>query len=112
MGWCVVLLSLFRGKAGPKNRPADTDIDDVANAFASVAFPRATPHAVGKVSHLVEYVMDLRNNVLAIDNDGSPFQRAECHMKNGTVFRYVDLVAPEHGVDPLTQPRLICELHE
>src|SRR4030095_7694814 len=100
------------GHDRPEIRATDTNVDNVANTLPSVALPRAAPHAAGKVGHLVEDGMHLWNNVLAIDNDRSPSLGTECHMKHCAVFGNVDLFASEHGVDPLTQPRLICELHE
>ena len=39
---------------------ADADVDDVANALAGVALPGAAANAVGKVGHLVEDGVDLR----------------------------------------------------
>src|SRR5512132_3030391 len=97
------MLQCFIGHDWSEIRATDTNVDDVANALASVAFPRAASHAVGEVRHLVEYVMDLRDNVLAIDNDRSPFRCAECHMQDCAVFRDVDLLATKHSVNPLTQ---------
>src|SRR4029453_11395033 len=90
----------------------DTNVDNIANTLVSVALPRAAPHAVREVCHLVEDGVDLWNNVLAIDNDRGPFRCAECHMKNGAVFRDVVFFAPDHAVNPLAQSWLVCELHE
>ena len=54
------MLQRFIGHDWPEIRATDTDVDDVANALASVAFPRAASHAVGEVGHLVENGVDLR----------------------------------------------------
>src|SRR4030095_8632283 len=56
--------------------------------------------------------VDFWHNVLTIDDDRCPSRCAQRHVQHGAVFRNVDLVTPEHGVDPLTQSRLVCELHE
>src|SRR6266853_6530738 len=106
------MLQCFVSHDGPKVGAADADVDDVANAFASVAFPLAAPHAVGEISHLIEDGVDVRHDVLAINNDGCPFWRAQSHMQDSAVFRDIDLFTPEHSVDPPTQARLVCELHE
>src|SRR6266576_2224031 len=58
-------LQCFIGHDRPEIRTTDADVDDVANALASVAFPSPAAHAVGEVAHLVEDGMDLRHNVLA-----------------------------------------------
>jgi hypothetical protein len=65
-----------------------------------VTSPGAGAHAIGKISHLIEHGVDLRHHVLAIDDDGCPSRRAQGHVQDGTVFRDVDLLAPEHGLDP------------
>src|SRR4029077_4796992 len=81
-------------------------------ALVSVTFPRAASHAVGEVGHFVENAVDLRDNVLAIDNDRCPSRSAQSYMQDSAVFRDVDLVAPEHSVDPLAQSRFLGELHK
>src|SRR6266478_4777397 len=45
------------------------------------------------------------------DDRGAP-GRAQGHVQHGAVLRDVDLLAPEHGVDPLTQAGLLRELEE
>ena len=52
----------------PQVRPADADINHVANRLAGVALPLSTAHPVGKVGHLVEHGVHLRNDVFAIYN--------------------------------------------
>ena len=106
------MLQRFIGHDRPEIRATDTDVDDVANALARVTFPRTAADAVGKIGHLVEDGMDFWHNVLTIDHDRCAFRCAQRHVQHGAVFRNVDLVTPEHGVDPLTQSRLVCQLHE
>ena len=54
------LVSHHRAEIGA----ADADVDDVANAFAGVAFPRAAANAVGEVRHFVEHGVDIGHDVL------------------------------------------------
>ena len=75
-------------------------------------FHCAAPHTLGKVGHPVEYGVDLGNHVLAVHDDGSPFRCAEGHVQDRPVLRDVDLLAAEHGVDPLTQAGFLGQLHE
>jgi hypothetical protein len=56
--------------------------------------------------------MDLWHDILTIDDDRCASRRAQRYVQHCAVFRDVDFVAPEHGVDPLTQSRLVCELQE
>src|SRR4029077_92628 len=108
----AVMLQCLIGHDWSEIRTADTDVDDVAKALASVTFPRAGSHAVGEVGHLVENDVDLRDNVLAINNDRCPCRCAQSYVQNSAVFRDVDLLAPEHGVDPPAQSRFLGELHK
>jgi hypothetical protein len=56
--------------------------------------------------------MHLWHNVFPVDNDRRIFGCAQSHMQNGAVFRDVDLLAPEHGVDATAQAAFFCELYE
>ena len=111
-GALAVMLQRFVGHHRPEVGAADADVDDVANALAGVAFPGAAADAVGKIRHLVEHGVDLRHHVLAIDDDGCASRRAQGHVQDGAVFRDVDLLAPEHGVDALAQAGFLRQLQE
>ena len=56
--------------------------------------------------------MDLRHHVLAVDDDRCSFRRAQGHVQDGPVFRDVDLLASEHGVDPRAQAGFLGQLQE
>ena len=57
---------------------ADANINDVADAFAGVAFPFPAAHAVAEGGHFVEHGVNARHYVFAIHNDGcSLSERAE-----------------------------------
>ena len=111
-GTLAVMLQRFIGHHRPEVGAADADIDDVANTFAGVAFPGAAAHAIGKIRHLVEHGVDLRHHVLAIDDDGCSSRRAQGHVQDSAVFRDVDLLAPEHGVDAFAQPGFLGKLQQ
>ena len=60
---------------GTEVRAADADVDDIADSFARIPLPRPVAHAVGKLGHLIQYGMHLRNDVLAIQDDRLPARR-------------------------------------
>src|SRR5262249_59140447 len=96
----------------PEVRSANADVDDVLDALARMAFPIAATDAVGKAGHLVEHGVDLWHDVLAINDDGSPSRRTEGHVQDRAVFRDIDLLTTEHGVDPGTQVAFLRQLQE
>jgi hypothetical protein len=75
-------------------------------------FPLSCSDAPAELSHPVENVVHIRDNVMAAHNDGCPPRRAQCDMQRRPVFGAVDRVAPEHGVDPLPQARFLCKLEK
>ena len=88
------LVSHHRTKIGT----ADTDIDDVLDAFAGMAFPFAAADAIGKLRHLVEHGVDFRHHIFSVHENGFTFRRAQSDVQHGAVFRDVDLCAAEHRV--------------
>ena len=96
----------------PKVRPADADIDHVADAFAGLAFPGAAAHADRKVRHSFQNGVNVGNHVAAIMKDRGAARRSQCDMQHRPVFRDVDLVTAEHGVDTVAQPQLVRELQQ
>ena len=89
--------------------PADADIDDVADAFAGLAFPAPCADAVGKIGHSVENGVHIGDYVTAVVEDSAAAGRAQRDMEDGAVLRDIDLVAAEHGVDLIAQCRLASE---
>ena len=108
----AVMLERLVGHHRPEVGAADADVDHVADAFAGVALPCAAPDPVGEVGHLVQHGVNLGHHVLAVDDDGRRSRRAQGHVQDGAVFRDVDLVAPEHGVDALAQAAFLGQLQE
>ena len=108
----AVVLERLVGHDRPEVGAADADVDDVADALAGVALPLAAADAVGEVGHLVEHGVDLRHDVLAVHHDRGVSRRAQRHVQHRAVFRDVDLLAAEHGVDPLAQAGLLRQLQQ
>src|SRR5688572_9361813 len=94
----------------PEIRSADSDVDDVANALSGVAFPFSAAEAIGKISHPVEHRMHFRHYVLAVNNDGCSYRRAQRDVQYRAVFRNVDLIAAKHRIDTAAQSGFIRKL--
>ena len=88
-------------------RAADSDVDDVADALAGVALPRAVAHAAAERRHPVEHLVNLGHHVFAVGHDRRAARRAQRHVQNGAPLGDVDLLAREHRVDAPAQPRLL-----
>ena len=56
--------------------------------------------------------MDLGHHVLAVDEDGFVFGRAQGDVQDGAIFGDVDFVAAEHGVDAFAKAGFLGELQE
>jgi hypothetical protein len=95
-----------------KVRTADADVDYIANTLAGVPLPIAAADTVAEMAHPLEYSVDLRNHVHTINEDGCTPWRAQRHMQYRTLFRGVDLLAAEHGIDPRLQAGLLCQLNQ
>ena len=111
-GSIAVVLERFVCHDRPEIGPANADIDHIADALAGLAFPLAQAHAVGKVRHPVQNGVNVGNHVAAVVNDDGAARRAQRDMQDGAVFRDVDFVAAEHGVDAIVQRRLVGELQQ
>jgi hypothetical protein len=90
----------------------DPDVDNIANPLARVTLPCAAPDAVGEVGHFVEHHVHLAYDVITIYNDRCTFWRPESYVQDGSIFGDVNLLAPEHRVDPSVQAALPRQLKE
>src|SRR5438132_7819103 len=63
-GAIAVMFERLIGHYRPEVGASDADIDNIANAFASVAFPHAAPDAVREVRHPLEYGRELGRHIL------------------------------------------------
>ena len=96
----------------PEVRAADADIDHVANPFAGVTLPRPAANAAREPGHLIEHRVDFGDDILAVHKDGCVARRAQRHVQHRPVFREIDLLAPEHGLDARPQPGFLGQLHQ
>ena len=87
-------------------RSADADIDDIADALAGMALPGRRCAADWQNPPSVQNGMDVGDDIAAIVKNRSAARRTQRDMQHGAVLRDVDLVAAEHGVDAVPQPRL------
>src|SRR5215475_11324973 len=91
---------------------ADADVDDVTNPLTSVALPLTAAYAVGEVGHPIEHGMDMRNDILAIDDNRCPPWRTQGNVQYSPVLADIDFVAPEHRVDARAQTALLGQFNE
>src|SRR5262249_20697766 len=88
------------------------DVDDVTNALTGVSLPLTAADAVGEIGHFIEHSVDIRYNVLAIDNNGGSSWRTQRNVQHSSVLGDVDLVAAKHRVDALAQTGLLRQFNE
>ena len=100
------------GHDRPEVRAADADVDDVADALAGVALPRAASDAADELGHLVQHGVHLGHHVLAVHEDGGVLRRAQGDVQHGAVLGEVDLVPAEHGINAVAQAGFLGQLHE
>jgi hypothetical protein len=54
--------------------------------------------------------VDLRNHVLAVDDDGRSFGSPQCNVQDRSILRDIDFLPLEHGIDTRSQTRLFGQL--
>ena len=108
----AVVLQRLIGHDRSEIGAADTDVNDVADALAGLAFPVARTHAVGKVGHGVEDGVNVGHHIAAIVQECGAARCAQRDVQDSTIFRDVDLVAAEHRVDAIAQLRFLGELQQ
>jgi hypothetical protein len=70
-GPLAVVPQRFVGHDRPKVRPADADIDHIADPFAGMTLPGAAAQPLSEIRHRVQNGMDVGHHIAAIVNDGS-----------------------------------------
>src|SRR5262249_9335749 len=50
-----------------QSRTAHADVEDVTNPFPGVSLPGAVSDPVGEVGHSLEHLMDVRDDIFAVD---------------------------------------------
>jgi hypothetical protein len=102
----VALAVMLQGRVGHHRaeiRAAQTDIDDVADAFAGVPQPLAAANLVGKSRHPIENHMYFRYNVYAVHKHALALGGTQGGMQHRVLFGHVDFVAVEHGLNACVQ---------
>ena len=77
-----------------------------------LTLPYSAPNAVREVRHLVEYKVNLGDHVLTIHENGCPSRGTQGDVEDGSVLSNVDLLPPEHGVNPNSQAGFLCQLQK
>ncbi len=85
-------------------RPADADVDDVANRLAGMTAPLAASHALAERGHAVEDLVDLLDDVDAVDAERPVAGHAERDVQRRAVLGDVDPLAAEHRLAALRHP--------
>ncbi len=86
----------YRTKVGP----ADADIHDVPDLATGEAFPASVPDRFAEFPHVVEDGIDLRHDVLTINQNRVVRSIAQRDVEDGTILGDVYFFAPEHPVPP------------
>ena len=84
-------------------RTADADVDDGRDAFTGRAGPLAAAQPVGEVAHLVEHLVHVLDDVLAVDGQLLAARQSQRGVQHRAVLRGVDVDAGEHRVAALLQ---------
>ena len=100
------------GHHRPQVRAADADVDHVADRLARVALPLARADPVGERRHPVEHLVDLLDDVLAVDDQRAVLRHPQRDVEHGAVLGDVDVLAAEHRVPALGDAALVGELRE
>ena len=108
----AVVLQRLVGHHRAEVRAADADVHHVADPFPAVTRPRPVANPVGERGHPVEHRVDRRNDVLAVHDDRLPLRRPQRHMQDRAALGDVDLIAPEHRVDPIPKAGLLGQLNQ
>ena len=91
------------GHGRPQVGAADPNVHDGANALAREARPLPASHAVGERGHPIQHPVDVRHDVVPIDEDGCRPRRAQRDMKDRAILGDVDAIAAHHRVDSLAK---------
>ncbi len=100
------------GHDRPEIGSADTDVDDVADAFAGCPKPAAFADGSCEGGHAVENLMHQGDNVVAINNDLGRLWVTEGGVQNRALLGDVDLFTTEHLVDVRFEVSFIGEGEE
>ncbi len=91
-------------------RAADTDVHDISNGFAGIAFPAAGDNRFREGFHLFQHRVHFRHHIFAVNDDWRIATVAQRHVQYGTVFSAVDFLTGEHGLDSTGQIGFFCQI--
>jgi len=74
--------------------------------------PQAGADAVGKGRHAIKDGLDFRHHVRAIHGNRGSARRAQGGMQHSAVFSEIDLVTPEHRLNPVAKTAILCQRNE
>ena len=91
-------------------RTANADVHHVRDGLAGVAFPLATANGVRERLHLLQDAMDVRENILPVDEHLlAIFWSTQGCVKNSASFSEVDRFAAEHLRSLVLDPALAAQ---
>ena len=96
---CLVFLQGLDRHFGTEIRTADTDVDNIGQFFAGMAFELAKTDSFGKFAHFGQDFVDFNHNVFAVDINRRVGAVSQGRVQNGAVLGDVDALAAEHGFD-------------
>ncbi len=96
----------------PEVRPADADVDHGVDPPAGGAGPRSVADALRELPHLRQHRVHVAGDVLPVDDELAAGRQAQGHVQDGPVLRRVDVLAGEHRVAMLLDPRRPGDVHE
>jgi len=102
-GAIAIVLERFIGHHRSEIGAANADIHDVADPLAGMAFPYAVADLGGEVGHPVEHGVDRGHDILAVNQNRCSSRGPQRHVQDGPLFRDIDLLSPEHGINPRAQ---------
>jgi hypothetical protein len=103
-------LDIGEDKGYSQVRTTDTDVDNGVDGLAGVTDPLAAADLLRELLHVLEDLVDLLDNALAVDLHGRVGGVAEGDMVDGALLGEVDLLTLEHVVTELLDLGLTSEL--
>src|SRR5215468_4349608 len=82
----AIVLQCLVGHVWTEVGTADTNVDNIANALASIAFPFAAAHSIRESRHFIKHGMHIGYYILAVNDDDLGFGSTEGNMKDGAVL--------------------------
>jgi len=88
---------------------ADADVDHQGKGRIGAGADAALAHVLGKFEHALALGHHLRVDIRSIDHERRRPPASQRSMQHRTIFRGVDVIAPEHRLDARSQIELVGE---